>query len=199
MLIEFLKQASQDLGESSQQKNKKRSSTEIKNGKSKKKSKHVEQMIDPTDFETEEVINLVPERPSLWDKKHPRHSDNVFNRRRWNKIYETLFPNYDSFGDNRKEVIAKLVRDSYFKFLRDRQQPSGSGTKKCQYKHAVRLQFLHKVQELDHPEAGPFFFQWLAVHLGLRHVVFATNLRHLPAHVQGGHGVHGYYSYNHVQ
>ncbi|XP_056419317.1 uncharacterized protein LOC130360772 isoform X2 [Hyla sarda] len=135
---------------------KKRKATSKKaDKKSKSKTKNLEYAVDPTDFQSEEVIDLVQERPSLWDRTHPKHSDNNYNRRRWHEIFVAIFPDFESYGTTLRNVIKdniakrwRSVRDSYFKYLRDCQLPSGSSAKKSQYKHATRLSFLDRVQEM---------------------------------------------------
>ncbi|XP_040210404.1 uncharacterized protein LOC120941182 [Rana temporaria] len=111
--------------------------------------------IDPTDFATEDVIQYVQERPSLWDKSHRKHHDNTCTRRKWEEIYVKLFPDFASYSEKLQDTIAELVekrwrsvRDSFFKWVRESNLPSGSGAKKTTYKHAKRLSFLTKVQEL---------------------------------------------------
>ncbi|XP_056416659.1 uncharacterized protein LOC130357929 isoform X2 [Hyla sarda] len=144
---------SEDTGSSRSKTSRKRTqknpATEKTSSKKSKKTKDIAYQVDPSAFLTEDVIHYVQERPCLWDKSHPKHHDNICTRRRWEEIYLKLFPDFLRYNDSLQEAIAiriekswRSVRDSFFKWLRDSNLPSGSAAKQTTYKHAERLSFL---------------------------------------------------------
>ncbi|XP_056389836.1 uncharacterized protein LOC130283830 isoform X2 [Hyla sarda] len=132
----------------------KRSAPSRNREKASKRSKYEKHAVDPTNFDTEDVINLVRERTSLWDRADPKHADIWHNKKKWLEIYKLLFPEFQTYGTQLQEVIKILVqkrwrsvRDRFFKSLRESNLPSGSGTsKRTTYKYATQLSFLVKVQ-----------------------------------------------------
>ncbi|XP_044138072.1 uncharacterized protein LOC122935341 [Bufo gargarizans] len=108
-------------------------------------------------IDNELLIQMVEDRPPLWDHTDRRHADHHGTRLLWLEICEVLVPNWDDLNESQREecrttilVRWRSMRDRYKKdYNEEVKRPSGSGgSQKRPYRYAAALGFLRRTLQL---------------------------------------------------
>ncbi|XP_040297390.1 uncharacterized protein LOC121008761 [Bufo bufo] len=108
-------------------------------------------------IDNELLIQMVEDRPPLWDHTDRRHADHHATRLLWLEICKVLVPNWDDLNESQREecrttilVRWRSMRDRYKKdYNEEVKRPSGSReSQKRPYRYAAALGFLHRTLQL---------------------------------------------------
>ncbi|XP_063382022.1 uncharacterized protein LOC134668507 [Cydia fagiglandana] len=111
-------------------------------------------MVDESAIDNELLINLVEQKPVLWDKTTGLYKNRVATQAAWNEIMIALDPTFESKGEKTRHVFAKqiiqrwtCIRDSYCRSYKKIQDQKKSGIAKITkpYVYHKQLSFLQKV------------------------------------------------------
>nr|CAD7579283.1 unnamed protein product [Timema californicum] len=103
------------------------------------------------DINTEQFIDEVRKRPSIWDSSSEDYKNKHVRRNMWAEVCEVLFPGYNKMGNIEKVNIGKdmrikwkSIRDCYNRSLRLIKRKSGKKQKPMKtYVYAPYLTFLN--------------------------------------------------------
>ncbi|XP_044759431.1 uncharacterized protein LOC123317115 [Coccinella septempunctata] len=106
------------------------------------------------DVDAEQLIELVKNRPVLWNRKHEKYRDKFKTQKAWQEILTELDVNFEEFDDDVKSEFGRIVlkkwtqmRDSYRKSLSKKQRSGPAGSKIKTYIYSSRLRFLDNMFE----------------------------------------------------
>ncbi|XP_063623875.1 uncharacterized protein LOC134795874 [Cydia splendana] len=111
-------------------------------------------MVDESAIDNELLINLVEQKPVLWDKTTELYKNRFATQEAWKEIMIALDPTFERKGEKTRQAFAKqiiqrwtCIRDSYIRSYKKIQDQKRSGIAKTTkpYVYNKQLSFLQKV------------------------------------------------------
>ncbi|XP_017771316.1 PREDICTED: uncharacterized protein LOC108558794 [Nicrophorus vespilloides] len=95
-----------------------------------------------------DLIDLIKERPIIWDKTIDEYKDKVMKEMAWTEVYGSLNSEYENMNEKMKKKTAESINEKW-KNIRDAFIRSLKKKSNKKYLYSDNLQFLLKVLDKD--------------------------------------------------